>query len=72
MNPNPFDSSIRDETDLKFMDFNKLDTGNDRINQNLKHFIKRKQNQVNIKRRCGVSYVVPSESKQMHVRDRYE
>lgn len=27
---------------------------------------------MNIKRQCGVSYVVPTESEQMHVRDRYE
>ena len=36
------------------------------------HFIKKKQTPLNIKRHCGVSYVIPSESKQLNVSDRYK
>lgn len=36
------------------------------------HFIKKQQSAMNIKRCCGVTYVVPSESKQKGVRDIYE
>jgi hypothetical protein len=36
------------------------------------HFIKKKQSALNIKRQCGVSYVVPSESKQINVEKSYK
>jgi len=36
------------------------------------HFIKKKQSPLNIKRHCGVSYVLPSESKQLNVSDKYK
>jgi len=36
------------------------------------HFIKKKQCPLNIKRHCGVSYVLPSESKQLNVSDKYK
>lgn len=36
------------------------------------HFIKKKQSAINIKRQCGVSYVVPTESKQLNVGDTYK
>jgi len=35
------------------------------------HFIKKKQSALNIKRRCGVSYVVQSESQQLNVEHKY-
>jgi hypothetical protein len=45
----------------------------EKISQESKtHFIKKQQSAMNIKRCCGVTYVVPSESKQIGVRDIYE
>jgi hypothetical protein len=42
------------------------------LNSNSKtHFIKKKQSAVNIKRQCGVSYVVASESRQKDVENKY-
>ena len=77
---NPFESSFRNEYAdiLKFQrkfkeDYDpiQMQKENENINNNT-HFIKKKQSAVNIKRHCGVSYVIKSESEQKFVKDRYK
>lgn len=77
---NPFDQSLRNEYALS-LSFQKkfqeeyvpiqLQKENESATVSKTHFIKKKQSPLNIKRHCGVSYVLPSESKQLNVTDKY-
>jgi hypothetical protein len=78
---NPFDKILRNEHAQSLLFQNKfqeeyvpiqLQKENENATISKTHFIKKKQSPVNIKRHCGVSYVLPSESKQLNVSDKYK
>ena len=78
---NPFDNSLRNEY-AQTLSFQKkfqeeyipiqLQKENENASVSKTHFIKKKQTPLNIKRHCGVSYVISSESKQLNVSERYK
>jgi hypothetical protein len=78
---NPFDKSLRNEY-ANILHFQKkfheeyvpiqLQKENENTAISKTHFIKKKQSPLNIKRHCGVSYVIRSESKQLNVTEKYK
>lgn len=67
--------SKKDRDDISISSFKAVSekgstAGNSSVSKT--HFIKKKQSAVNIKRQCGVSYIVPTESKQLDVENRYK
>ena len=78
---NPFDKAIRNEFaqtllfQKKFQEDYipiRLQKENEDAVISKTHFIKKKQSALNIKRHCGVSYVIPTESKQSNISHKYK
>ena len=78
---NPFDKAIRNEFAQSLLFQRKfqedyvpiqLQKENENAIVSKTHFIKKKQSALNIKRHCGVSYVIPTESKQLNITDKYK
>ena len=78
---NPFDKAIRNEFAQSLLFQRKfqedyvpiqLQKENENTIISKTHFIKKKQSALNIKRHCGVSYVIPTESKQLNITDKYK